>query len=83
MGIGVLTIRADSSSTMGTGHVMRMIALGQAWQDRGGSVHFIGDVGLLMDRLLHEDFTHTPILFAHPNPEDAQKIGRASCRERV
>jgi len=26
---------------MGTGHVMRMIALGQAWQDRGGNVIFL------------------------------------------
>lgn len=26
---------------MGTGHVMRMIALGQAWQDKGGEVIFL------------------------------------------
>jgi UDP-2,4-diacetamido-2,4,6-trideoxy-beta-L-altropyranose hydrolase len=31
-----LLIRADAGGTLGTGHVMRMIALAQAWQDRGG-----------------------------------------------
>jgi UDP-2,4-diacetamido-2,4,6-trideoxy-beta-L-altropyranose hydrolase len=31
-------IRADAGGLLGTGHVMRMIALAQAWQDRGGSV---------------------------------------------
>jgi UDP-2,4-diacetamido-2,4,6-trideoxy-beta-L-altropyranose hydrolase len=33
-----LLIRADSGGDLGTGHVMRMIALAQAWQDRGGTV---------------------------------------------
>ena len=33
-----LVIRADADSQIGTGHVMRCVALGQAWQDRGGRV---------------------------------------------
>ena len=36
-----LLIRADASVSIGTGHVMRMIALGQAWQVQGGEVHFL------------------------------------------
>jgi UDP-2,4-diacetamido-2,4,6-trideoxy-beta-L-altropyranose hydrolase len=36
-----LFIRADANTRMGTGHVMRCMALGQAWQDAGGSVCFI------------------------------------------
>jgi UDP-2,4-diacetamido-2,4,6-trideoxy-beta-L-altropyranose hydrolase len=37
----LLLIRADASVSIGTGHIMRMIALGQAWQTEGGEVHFL------------------------------------------
>jgi UDP-2,4-diacetamido-2,4,6-trideoxy-beta-L-altropyranose hydrolase len=33
-------IRADASVTTGTGHLMRCLALAQAWQDAGGRVAF-------------------------------------------
>jgi UDP-2,4-diacetamido-2,4,6-trideoxy-beta-L-altropyranose hydrolase len=35
-----LFIRADADPTIGTGHVMRCLALGQAWRDAGGEVVF-------------------------------------------
>lgn len=35
-----LLIRADANTKMGIGHVMRMLALGQAWKERGGDVIF-------------------------------------------
>src|SRR6516225_1000484 len=35
-----LLFRTDANVSMGTGHVMRCLALAQAWQDAGGEVAF-------------------------------------------
>lgn len=53
-----LLIRADGGPLVGTGHVMRMLALGQAYQRRGGQVTFVvGDLPLsLLRRLEQEKF---------------------------
>jgi UDP-2,4-diacetamido-2,4,6-trideoxy-beta-L-altropyranose hydrolase len=39
--VGVLTIRADADTAMGAGHVMRCLALSQAWMAEGDAVVFV------------------------------------------
>lgn len=67
-----LWIRADASSQIGTGHVMRCIAVGQAWQDAGGEVCFLcAEVpDALADRVKSEGFDVLRIDAEKGSPED-------------
>jgi UDP-2,4-diacetamido-2,4,6-trideoxy-beta-L-altropyranose hydrolase len=67
-----LLIRADASVTIGTGHIMRMIALGQAWQAQGGEVHFLCAeiTSALEERLASEGFQLSRISAVLGSQED-------------
>ena len=64
---GPLIVRADANVAIGMGHVMRCIALAQAWQDSGGSVTFVmaGDSESIESRLLKEKIS---VLNIESNP---------------
>ena len=52
-----LLIRADAGTAIGIGHVMRMLALGQAWRGGGGRVVFVtSSPPRLVERLVREGF---------------------------
>jgi UDP-2,4-diacetamido-2,4,6-trideoxy-beta-L-altropyranose hydrolase len=55
---GPLCVRADAGPTMGVGHLMRCLALAQAWQDRGGAVIFVTATRkpALLSRVIREGF---------------------------
>ena len=68
-----LILRGDASSTIGTGHLMRMLALAQAWIDGGGRVELLvaeAPEGIL-DRFAREGVAIVRIVAAGPDPADA------------
>ena len=69
----LLMIRADANVSIATGHVMRCLALSQAWQDAGGSVMFVmGDCTLpLGAKLCAEQIEVVRLQNVLGSPEDA------------
>jgi UDP-2,4-diacetamido-2,4,6-trideoxy-beta-L-altropyranose hydrolase len=69
----VLIIRSDADSLIGTGHVMRTLALAQAFQDQGGQAVFITCCAgtSLGQRLVSEGVMVEPVKELRGSAEDA------------
>lgn len=77
----LLIIRADADVNIGTGHVMRCLALAQAWQERGGRVIFSGRIesDKLRQRLSSQGFSVVGLGSGRPDDPDAD--GLSALRE--
>ena len=79
-----LVIRADASSKMGMGHVMRCLALAQAWQDRGGNAIFLSrcESRELRNRISEEGFEYIHCERPFPDKEDLNlTLGQLTARK--
>ena len=67
-----LLIRADADTHIGIGHVMRCIALAQAWQHQGGDVTFLSHChsDRLRQWIIDEGFELISIEKPHPDTSD-------------
>ena len=67
-----LIIRADTNIQIGTGHLMRCLALAQAWKDLGGHVIFITSCQKkgLNQHIQKEGFELHLLPYIHPDPRD-------------
>jgi UDP-2,4-diacetamido-2,4,6-trideoxy-beta-L-altropyranose hydrolase len=78
---GSLLVRADSGTAIGIGHIMRTLALAQAWQSAGGSVLFLKAPGdpAADDRLRSEGMEVAHVCSTIAGDDDAAETINHAC----
>jgi len=79
-----LFVRADATVASGAGHVMRCIALAQAWKEKGGRVTFLSHCNSdnIGRRIQNEGFTFIPIIYPYPHSNDLAQLLEALTSSR-
>jgi UDP-2,4-diacetamido-2,4,6-trideoxy-beta-L-altropyranose hydrolase len=82
---GTLILRSDASFAMGTGHVMRSLALAQAWQDEGGSCVFaMAEATPAVERRLRAEKCEVSTVAATPaSQQDAAQVVELAAKNRA
>jgi UDP-2,4-diacetamido-2,4,6-trideoxy-beta-L-altropyranose hydrolase len=79
---GMLVIRADAGGHLGTGHVMRSLALAQAWLERGGRAALAtASLPEALERRLYDEGVRTERLTVEMGSEtDARETAQLAAR---